>query len=117
VEDAVARAAVTVSRDLMVRAIVVFSRTGHSASIVAAWRPQAPILAASAREATCRRLMLSWGTIPSFQEEISPSEFSMAARRIAKESGLASDGDYILQVSGFNPDPGKNEPAVTVLRI
>lgn len=117
VEDAVARAAAGVSRDLMVRAIVVFSRTGRSASMVSAWRPQAPILVTSSSESTCRRLILAWGTIPLVRKELTPTEFAAEARRVSREAGLATEGDFILQVSGFHADPARNEPAVTVLRV
>ncbi|HEX9730073.1 MAG TPA: pyruvate kinase [Gemmatimonadales bacterium] len=117
VEDAVARATAGLSRDLMVRAIVVFSRTGHSASIASAWRPQAPIIAASANESTCRRLMLSWGTIPVHGSDVAATEFPAVARRLAREAGLAEHGDFVLLVSGFQPDAAASAPAVTVLQV
>lgn len=116
-EDAVARAAAGLSRDLMVRAIVVFSRSGRTAAIVSAWRPQAPVLVRSANEATCRRLMLSWGTVPLAGPELLPAAFSAEARRVACDAGLAAPGDYILQVSGFASAAERSEPAVTVLRV
>lgn len=117
VEHAVASATAGLSRDLMVRAIVVFSRTGRSALMASAWRPQSPIIVASANVDTRRRLMLSWGAVPMPCEEIEVSAFASNARRISRELGLAEDGDYILQVTGFSTDPATSEPSVTVLRV
>ena len=71
----------------------------------------------SANVDTRRRLMLSWGTVPVLCEEVDVSEFASNARRIARELGLAEDGDYILQVTGFSTDAGTSEPSVTVLRV
>lgn len=117
VEDAVARAAGRLSRDLMVRAIVVFTRSGRSASTVSAWRPQAPVLARSSDERTVRRLMLSWGVVPMLGPDLPAGDFPAAARQLAREVGLASEGDAILQVSGFAADPAENQPSVVVLRV
>jgi pyruvate kinase len=117
IEEAVAHAATQLSRDLMVRAIVVFTRSGRSASTVSAWRPQAPVLARSSRPATCRRLMLCWGVVPVLGPDLEAGDFPAEARRLALESGLAHDGDAILQVSDFAPDPAENQPSVVVLRV
>jgi pyruvate kinase len=117
VEDAVARAASQLSRDLMVRAMVVFTRSGRSARTVAAWRPQAPVLARSSDARTCRQLMLSWGVIPVQGSEVGEDAFSRKARELAMSAELAEMGDAILRVSGFNEDPERNEPAVVALRV
>jgi pyruvate kinase len=102
----------------MVRAIVVFTRTGWSAGMVASARPQAPVVAVSDDPATCRRINLLWGVVPTshpFHE--SPAELHAASRRIAQESGLAGPGDHILRVWGFHADPEQNMPTVTVLTV
>jgi pyruvate kinase len=117
VEEAVAHAATQLSRDLMVRAIVVFTRSGRSASTVSTWRPQAPVLARSSSEATCRRMMLSWGVVPVLGPDLAGGEFPTEARRLAVASGLAKEGDAILQVSDFAADPAENQPSVVVLRV
>lgn len=117
VEDAVARAASRLSLDLMVRATVVFTRSGRSARTVAAWRPQAPVVAHSPDAGTCRRLMLSWGVIPVHGEEVDERRFSEKARALATATGLAGEGDAVLRVSGFSDDPQRNEPAVVALRV
>lgn len=117
VEDAVARAAGRLSRDLMVRAIVVFTRSGRSASTVSAWRPQAPVLAHSSDPRTVRRLMLSWGVVPLLGPDLAAGDFPGVARRVARDAGLASAGDVVLQVSGFAADPAENQPSVVVLRV
>jgi hypothetical protein len=61
--------------------------------------------------------MLSWGTVPLWGSELVPAEFAAEARRISRDAGLADEGDYVLQVSGFAPEAGASEPAVTVLRV
>jgi len=117
VEDAVAHAATQLSRDLMVRAIVVFTRSGRTASTVSTWRPQAPVLARSSREGTCQRLMLSWGVVPVLGPDLPGEQFPAEARRLAKEAGLAEAGDAILQMSDFAADPAENQPSVVVLTV
>jgi len=117
IEEAVAHAATQLSRDLMVRAIVVFTRSGRSASTASAWRPQSPVLARSASEATCRRLQLCWGVVPVLGPDIAAGDFPAEARRLAVAAGLAREGDAILQMSDFAADPAENQPSVVVLRV
>jgi len=97
--------------------MVVFTRSGRSARTVAAWRPQAPVLARSSDARTCRRLMLSWGVIPVLGDEVGEAELSERARRLATSVELAEPGDAILRVSGFSDDPEANEPTVVALRV
>ena len=118
VHEAVALATGRLSRDLMVRAIVVFTRSGWSAGVVASSRPQAPVLAVSEQAATCRRMNLLWGVVPVqhvFAE--STEELHDVARRLALESGLAAPGEHILRVWGFHSEPEKNVPTLSVLSV
>ena len=118
VRDAVSRATSQLSRDLMVRAIVVFTRSGWSAGTVSSSRPQAPVVAISDNARTCRRMNLLWGVVPvchPFGD--SPEELHASACHIARASGLANPGDHILRVWGFHSDAGRNNPTVSVLSV
>lgn len=117
VGDAMARATAKLSRDLLVRAIVVISRGGMTATVTCSARPAAPVLVASPDPATCRRLGLLWGAlpVPVAAEEI--EDGPAVARRLAVSYGLAQPGDFILQVRGFAAEPERNAPSVTVLQV
>jgi len=39
------------------------------------------------------------------------------ARRLARESGLASPGEHILLVRGFHEHPAESTPSITVLTV
>jgi pyruvate kinase len=116
-EDAVARATAQLSRDLMVRAIVVFTRSGWSAGMVSAARPQAPVIAISPEPAALRRANLLWGVVPLLGDLSDPTAVHREARRIARESGLAQEGEFILRVWGFHSEPELNVPTLSVLRV
>jgi pyruvate kinase len=111
---AVARSTAQLARDLQVRAIAVRTRSGISAEVVSATRPAAPILALTLDEAVTRRMSLLWGVLPC---RIEAEEFyerpQTAARRLAREHGLAVPGNMLLLLAGF----GKNEPMITVLTV
>ncbi len=118
VHEAVSRATGQLSRDLMVRGIAVFTGTGWSASMVASSRPQAPVLAVSDDPRTCRRLNLLWGVVPVLEPfGESSEELHETARRLARESGLAEEGEHILRVWGFHADPRRNVPTLSVLTV
>ncbi len=111
---AVARSTAQLARDLQVRAIAVRTRSGVSAEVVSATRPAAPILALTLDDGVARRLNLLWGVMPC---RIEAEEFyerpQAAARRLAREQGLAEPGSMLLLLAGF----GKNEPMITVLPV
>jgi pyruvate kinase len=113
VSEAVARSTALLSRDLRVRAVAVRVTTGLSVTIMAASRPAAPVIGFTTDPALCRQLNLLWGVIPCLIDEEEFARPSEAARRLARDLGLAQPGDVILLLSGF----GKNEPTVNVLPI
>jgi pyruvate kinase len=117
IEDAIARATAQLSRDLLVRCIVVFTRSGWTAGKVSAGRPQAPILSATPDSGSCRRTSLYWGVEPVKVESLGPDPEHDMTRRLAKQAGLASEGDYVLEVRGFTWDPRTNAPTLTVCRV
>lgn len=117
VEDALARSTAQLSRDLRVRAIVVVSMTGRTASVVSAARPAAPVLALSSDPRTCRRMNLLWGVVPVAVENHALDDPHALARRLARAHGLANPGQFILLVRGFHAEPDRNAPTVTVLSV
>jgi pyruvate kinase len=114
---AIARATAQLSRDLRVRSIVVLSRTGTTAGIVAAGRPAAPVVAVTPDSRTCRRMNLLWGVIPRQLESLDFHQPQIVACRLVRELGLATKGQFILTVAGFESDPSQSTPVITVLRV
>ncbi len=116
-EDAVGRATAQLSRDLAVRAIVVFTASGWTAGKVSAGRPQAPILSATPDPDARGRTSLFWGVEPVGVESLDPGLGHEVTRRLALEQDLAAEGEYVLEVRGFNADPELNLPTITVCRV
>jgi pyruvate kinase len=115
--DAVANATALLSRDLRVRAIVVISRNGTSATTVSCARPSAPLLAISPSVSTSRRMALLWGAIPIVVDNRELEQPHALARRLAKEYRLAKAGDQILLVRGFHRESEHNAPSITLLSV
>ena len=115
--DAVARSTALLSRDLMVRAIVVISGGGMSATTVSSARPAAPVLAVSANPQTCRRMNLMWGVIPVLAEDEDLAQPVELSRRLVGDLELAKEGEFVLLVQGFHENPRKNAPSITLLSV
>lgn len=117
IADAMARSIALLSRDLWVRAIVIVAQGVTSARNVSASRPAAPVLAVSPDAAACRRMSLLWGVEPVQLEPALLEASPDLARRLTKDFGLASEGQYILVVRGFSSDPAKNAPSITAIAV
>jgi len=103
VQDAVSAAIAQLSRDLMVRCIVVETRTGRTAFIVSSDRPAAPIIALTPSQRVLQRLQLLWGVVPHL---VPGARFhidkSIAhAESFMKGFKLATSGDYLILVRGI----------------
>jgi pyruvate kinase len=117
IPQAIARATAQLSRDLRVRTLIVLSRTGATAAVVAGARPAAPIIAAAMDPATCRRMNLLWGVVPTLVNSDELKHPHALARKLATDYGLASEGQYLLLVAGIKNEEDKSEPAITVLGV
>ena len=105
------------SRDLMARAVIVVTRSGKSAEIVATARPAAPVVALTGDESVYRRLSLHWGVLPILHTQVGLENPNNLAREIAVQLQLAESGQYILLVRGFHGEQDKNLPSVTVVEV
>ena len=113
-EDALARSTAQLSRDLQVRGILVVSRSGRTAAVMSASRPAAPIVATSPDPATCRMATLLWGVIPLTVEPEALADAAELARRLARDMGIASEGQKVLVVRGLGADPLRDIPSISV---
>jgi pyruvate kinase len=107
-EQAIAAGTVAAARQLATPLVVVVTKSGFTARIVASHRPAVPILALTDQPRTARQLALVWGVIPelvphgdSYDEVVKPG---LAA---AERRGLASPGDRVVVTAGVPFDtPG-----------
>jgi pyruvate kinase len=102
VASSVARAAVGSTYTLGLAALVVPTRSGRTARLVSAHRPQVPVLAVSPRMETVRRLNLLFGV----QCEIADDWTGLTAlldecAELAKRTGVAQSGDLIGITAGL----------------
>ncbi len=115
---AVGTAVAALSRDLLVRAVVVVSRgRGTSATTLSSARPAAPLVAVSRKARVIGWMSLLWGVLPyqvGSEQLEHPQEL---ARRLALELGLAKPESYVLEVGGFSRDPRRNVPSISVVRV
>ncbi len=107
-EDAIAAATVAAVRMLAVPLIIVFTKSGFSARVVASHRPEVPILAATDVERTYRQLALVWGVQPELvTRAASYNEMVGHALTAARHRGLAKAGERVVVTAGVPFDqPG-----------
>lgn len=104
---ACAAAASLTSRNARLRAIVVFTRQGHTANMVAEFRPRAPIVAVTASLPAAQRLALQWGIVPVHREyPTNVAEAVTLAAEVARQHAGAKARDTIGVVSGSQRDTG-----------
>jgi pyruvate kinase len=113
--EAVARAIAQLSRDLGVRAIVVFSAGGATAQVVSGLRPAAPVAAVTTDESTWRQMNLLWGVVPLLVDPVRTSDHAVTARQIATDLGLAAPGQRLLVLAGLGS--GANPPSISVVDV
>ena len=109
VTNAIGHATSTSSHGLKATAILTPTSSGHTAFVVAQFRPKAPIIAFTDKMTVARRLALCWGTIPLL---IGKSEHENQifedAIAMAKGRGLIRDGDVIIITAGVPVLKGGN---------
>ena len=107
-EHAIAAAATSAVRSLAAPALIVFTKSGFSARIVASHRPGVPILVLTDQERTYRQLALVWGVIPCLVPHCDTYWDMVKLALVAvRERGLAREGDRVVVTAGVPFDvPG-----------
>ncbi|HVH40063.1 MAG TPA: pyruvate kinase [Gemmatimonadaceae bacterium] len=108
VEETIASASVTAVRMLGAATIVVFTKSGFSARIVSARRPNVRIVVLTDNARTYRQLAMVWGVIPFLVPHCETYEQMAAmARELLRQHGYARPGDRIVVTAGVPFDtPG-----------
>ena len=117
IRRAVSHAVTSLAHDLKLQGIVVPTRSGTTAKVLAANRPTAPLLGVSPSSHICRVLALHWGVIPIQANEQDTHDWKKLSISISKQCKLTKTGNTVLLISGFNDDPDMNEPVMKILKV
>jgi pyruvate kinase len=100
-EETIAAAVVTAARMMGAHSLVVFTKSGFSARVMAARRPGVRIVVLTDQPRTYRQLALVWGVIPFL---VAPAEtyqdMLTIARGLLLRHGFAEAGERILVTAG-----------------
>ena len=106
VKDVLGHSATSCSFKLDVKAIVLYTNTGKTASMIARYKPKTPIIAITNNEHTYNYLSLEWNVYPVLSQIENMDIFELACS-VAKEENIAKAGDKIIVTTG-NTDPLAN---------
>ena len=117
IRESMAHAAVSLTRDLGVEAIIVPTHTGTTARIMAAHRPLPPCVGVCSDARICRQMSLHWGLVPVHLNRARIRNWRRVCTHIARCCMLGESGHDVLLVSGFNDDPARNEPVMKLMHL
>lgn len=101
ITNAIAHATCTVAAGLEASAILTPTASGHTAFMVARFRPKPPIIAPTYMESVARKLALCWGTYPAVIEKGEHQrEVFQSAIDAGMKKGLLKNGDRIIITAG-----------------
>merc|ERR1719198_824137 len=99
--ESVCSSAVKATVDAACPLIIALTETGHTARLIAKYRPKAAILAISASETTVRQLLCVRGVAPMLTASFAGTDSVIAkALAKAKEDGMVKSGDLVVAVHG-----------------
>ena len=101
INDAITHTCCLTAKDLDAKAIIAATHTGHSARMIARFRPACPVAALTTREKIRRQLSICWGVIPFLSGEVNSTDriFSLSTETALKE-GLVKSGDTVVITAG-----------------
>merc|ERR1712178_312556 len=99
--ESVCSSAVKASIDSDSPLILALTETGHTARLIAKYRPRAVILAITASETTARQLLCVRGVVPMLTASfVGTDSVIQKALARAKAEGMAKQGDTVIAVHG-----------------
>lgn len=101
ITDAICQSVAHTALNLDVKAIITPTESGHTASMVAKYRPKAPIIAVTSHEHVLKSLALVWGVYPRLSKETkSIDEMLDVAVEESLNSEIISEGDLVVITAG-----------------
>lgn len=101
ITDAISQATCEIAQELGAKAIIASTRSGHTARMVAKYRPQTPILAPTPDLKVAARLALAWGVEPLLVPQFDTTDEMIAqAVNAAKGRGWVHPGDVVVITAG-----------------
>lgn len=102
VPEAISHAAISLARDLEVKAFLIPTSSGSTARMIARYRPAHPIIAISPDPQTVKNLCLVWGVYPVQVGEFQSTDVMLqVAQEKALELGLVKAGDLVAITAGL----------------
>jgi pyruvate kinase len=101
IAEAVSHAACETARDLGAAAIITPTASGHTARMVAKYRPPVPIIAVTPSPMVQRQLCLYWGVHPLLAKRTANTDEMLAdAVSAAKTHAFVQPGDLVVMTAG-----------------
>jgi pyruvate kinase len=102
VTEAIGQGSAQVAQELAVSAIIVSTSSGNTASTVARFRPDAPILAGTPSARIAGQLSLTWGVIPMLLPPVeSTDQLIEESTTAAYKTGVVGSGDQVVFTAGI----------------
>ena len=118
VPEAISAAAISLARDLHVKAFLIPTSSGSTARMIARYRPPHPIIAISPEPQTVQSLCLVWGVYPVPVEGFqSTDKMLRMAQKKALELGLVKPGDLVAITAGLPLQQSGTTNMITVKPI
>ena len=101
ITNAISHTGCLAAMDLNASAIAVATKSGHTARMVARFKPACPIAAITMTERVRRQLSLTWGVYPYLSGTVDSTDrlFGLCAECVKKE-GVVKPGDTVVIVAG-----------------
>ncbi|MCG8568841.1 MAG: pyruvate kinase [Spirochaetes bacterium] len=101
ITGAITNSTVTTAYNLNADAIIVVTKSGHTAQTISRLRPDIPIITTTPSEKVYHQLSLNWGIIPILSEKkASFEDLVQSAIRLSGDAGMVSDGDLAVITAG-----------------
>jgi len=118
VSDAISHSATNAAHDLNAKAIIIVTFSGDAARRISRYRPQVPIIAATASPKTFYKLALSWGIIPALADIMDNTDNLIThAAECAAKTHTVKEGDLVVIAAGVPVGVSGNTNMIKIQKI